>query len=119
MIFQSEDKIYLFLANIVKQIKKCEHDDNFREVLLDQFSLKKTTSFLKDHLAEMLYKSIADNHDCYFKATAIVGIIREYINTDVNIYIYSDRKIQNLVEDILLICKYSVEDINKIIHKLN
>lgn len=117
-IIQSNDKIYLFLVNIIKQIKKCEHDDSFKEVLLDQFSLKKTTSFLKEHLADMLYNSIEDNHDCYFKATAIVGIIREYINTDVNLYIYSERKTQNLIEDILLICKYPIDEINKIIHKL-
>lgn len=116
---QSDDRMFLFLVNIVKQMHRIEHDENFKEILLDQFSLKKTTAFLKDYLAAMLLDSIEDKQDCYFKAVAIVGIIREYINTDVNLFIYSDKKIENLIEDILLICKYPTDEINRIKQMIN
>ena len=119
VLLKSNDRMELFLSNIVKQMKRIDNDDNFKEILLDQFSLKKTTCFLKDHLASLLYNTIEDKRDCYFKAVAIVGIIREYINTDINSYIYIDKKIDNLIEDILLICKYPIDQIQFIKSRLN
>lgn len=113
-----EDKIFYFLKNIVSKLKKIEHDDNLKLLLLEQFSLHKTTAYLKEKIAFMLQDSLEDKHDCYFKAIAIVGIIREYINTDINSLIYTDKKINNLIEDILLICKYSDEMIEQMKLKL-
>ena len=117
-IKKSEDPIFYFLKNIIIQFKKIEHDDNLKLLLLEQFSLPKTTAYLKEHIAHMLQDSLEDKHDCYFKAIAIVGIVREYINTEINSLIYSDKKINNLIEDILLICKYSDEMIEQMKLKL-
>ena len=116
---QSEDRIIHFLTNIIERFRKIEHDDNLKLLMLEQFSLNKTTAYLKEYIALMLQDSLDDKRDCYFKAIAIVGIIREYINTDINSLIYSDKKIENLIEDILLICKFPIDKIEQIKIKLN
>ena len=49
-------------------------------LLMDKFSLPKTTAYLKEHIAHMLQDSLEDKHDCYFKAIAIVGISYFFAN---------------------------------------
>ena len=117
-VLNHSDRLVIFLSNIVEQIKRIETDENFKIILLEQFSLPKTTTYLKNYITELLMDSIYDTRDCYFKSIAIVGIIREYVNTDLNQFLYLDKKIENLIEDILLICKYNDSEIELIKTKL-
>lgn len=109
---ESDNRLHTFLSNLVLQIKKTEDDDNIRDLLLEQFTLYKTTEFLKEYIVKVLSEALGRRDDCYFKATAIIGIIREYINTNTNIYFSIDRKCLELVKAVLLICEYKEEDIN-------
>ena len=108
----SGNRLKTFLSNLVLQMKKTEDDDNIRDLLLEQFTLYKTTEFLKEYIVKVLSEALGRRDDCYFKATAIIGIIREYINTNTNIYFSFDRKCLELVKAVLLICEYKEEDIN-------
>ena len=109
---ESDNRLHTFLSNLVLQMKKTEGDDNIRDLLLEQFTLYKTTEFLKEYIVKVLSEALGRRDDCYFKATAIIGIIREYINTNTNIYFSIDRKCLELVKAVLLICEYKEEDIN-------
>jgi len=109
---ESDNRLHTFLSNLVLQMKKTEDDDNIRDLLLEQFTLYKTTEFLKEYIVKVLSEALGRRDDCYFKATAIIGIIREYINTNTNIYFSIDRKCLELVKAVLLICEYKEEDIN-------
>lgn len=109
---ESDNRLHTFLSNLVLQMKKTEDDDNIRDLLLEQFTLYKTTEFLKEYIVKVLSEALGRRDDRYFKATAIIGIIREYINTNTNIYFSIDRKCLELVKAVLLICEYKEEDIN-------
>ena len=67
--------MHTFLSNLVLQMKKTEDDDNIRDLLLEQFTLYKTTEFLKEYIVKVLSEALGRRDDCYFKATAIIGII--------------------------------------------
>ena len=102
-----------FLRNLVLQFKRMEEDENIKEILIEQFTFYKTTEFLKEYIVKMLSKALGKREDCYFKATAIIGIVREYINTNTNLYFSIERKCKELIKAILLICEYNEENILK------
>lgn len=113
-----EDRLINFISNIVFQMRRIDDDYNLREIFLEQFTHHKTTEYLKEYITNILKESLDCNDTCYFKAIAIVGIIREYINSDTTLYISIERKIDHLIKSILLICEYDIEYIEEITQKI-
>lgn len=111
----NEDRLINFISNIVYQMRRIDDDYNLKEIFLEQFTHHKTTEYLKEYISNILKESLDCNNTCYFKAIAIVGIIREYINSDTTLYVSLEKKVDHLVKSILLICEYDCEHIDQII----
>lgn len=107
-----------FLKVIIYQLRNLLVNEQNTILLLELFSLVKTSTYLKMHVKDILIDSLNNKCNHQLKAASIIGVIREYINifsnhkNEFNIYLH------NMLESILLICEYDKNEANIIINKL-
>ena len=115
---KKELRLNYFLKVIIYQLRNLLVNDQNKVLLLELFSLAKTSTYLKMHVKDILMDSISINCNHQLKAAAIIGLIREYINIFDNHKTEFDIYLHYMLESILLLCEYNKKEANEIINKL-
>ena len=113
-----EERLNYFLKVIIHQFKNLLKNNQNKVLLLELFSLSKTSTYLKMHVKDILSESLNITCNYQLKAAAIIGVIREYINIFDNHKNEFENYILNMLEAILLICEYDKDKTSIIIKKL-